>query len=179
MRIFALCTSNAEGPVSKALNVKPILSPPYILDEIDLQAAEGADLLYFRLHGIPNEKNVWYTINQLGNYVPAFSVSQLTAGDLDLSGAVVISGACYGLDSNFPSAFLSAGARAFIGGSGVNFAGVNRERIIGSDRLAMWVSRSLSIGLQPKKALYLARLILIPSIWKSTDRDAVFFEIRE
>lgn len=172
MRIFALCTKRSERAVRSALGVDPVTSPPYIFDEIGLQDAQDADFWYIRLHGVSLVPDIWYGEEEPGMLIPALGIDQIKG--LDLRATLVLSAACFGLESDFPEAFTKQGA-SFIGGSGLNFGALS-GRVIGADRLAMWVARGLSSGLSHKGAYKLAKARSLLSFWRVADRDTYQFK---
>ena len=142
---------------------------------IDLSQYTDFPIWYIRLHGLNGSAGRLYAVDG-PVWSVALSVDQVR--DLDLDQHVIISGCCYALESDFPKAFLDAGASAFIGGSGYNYAAAS-DRTIGADTLAKWVTKGLSNGLTIGAAFSLARMRLLLTSWRMADRDARQFELIE
>lgn len=135
----------------------PVTSPPLDSTRFDARRLEGYDLLYFDLHGWPGG-SVW-----LGQSRPstverrnvALTVEQLAG--VSLHGCVVFAATCYLADSDSPmlDALLDAGARYVIGGEGVNWNGLSNP--IGAGLLGQWFRRGMQMGIEPLRALALAK----------------------
>ncbi len=175
--VFAFVIERAGQAIEKTFgsNLDHLeTSPPIRLSDggLDLSQYTGSPIWYIRLHGIAEEPGLRY--GEDGPlWVPALSVEQVR--DLDLSGTVVISGCCHAVESDFPQAYLDAGAIAFVGGSGFNFAAAS-DRVIGADTLARWMTKGLSKRLSPTAAYRLARMRLVTTAWRMADRDALQFD---
>lgn len=181
MKIWAYCIAPAARAVAAATGVRPVTSPPWTADLIRPEMLTGHDLVYLRLHGLPNVPDVWFGEWPDGRLVPA-----LTKGNLDeldpiegLGGATVVVANCYGAESPLLRELLEAGARAVIAGSGPNVAA--GKRVVGPDLLVSWVIRAMRRGMKPRRALRVAKGRLALSAWRSADRDAMRFrlEIRD
>ncbi len=164
------------------------LSPPLTHREWSLPDAAGPRLRYFNLHGVPGSPN-WFGQrhpNYPGAY-PHFPVA-LRAEEVPLApGAVVLSEACYGahIQSRSPSdsvalAFLSKGALAFVGATGVAYGGLAGGQLFAADLLARRFWESLCRGLSAGEALMVAKRAVITSALQgmgyldSEDEKAVF-----
>jgi hypothetical protein len=128
----------------------------------------GHDLIYVRLHGIPNG-HAWYNDRTA---VALTAAQVLTA---DLVGAVVVVANCYGDRGPMVQALDAAGAAAVIAGPGSNYAASNR--VVGADLLVRWVILGMQMGLDVERALRLARMRVRVSSWRASDRDAAGFTI--
>ena len=178
--VFALVIERAAPAIRRTFGSRlshletapPIFHPS---NGIDLSQYVDCPIWYIRLHGINGSPDLLYAENGPLRSV-ALSVDQVR--DLDLDQNVIISGCCYALESDFPKAFLDAGASAFIGGSGENYA-AGSARTIGADTLAKWVTKGLSNGLTIGAAFSLARMRLLLTSWRMADRDARQFELIE
>lgn len=171
MKVFAYCTELAARAVGEATRVVPLTSPPSTHVDIQPETLEGYDLLYFRLHGIPNVP-IWFGEDRKGEY-PALTAENLSGADL--SGSVVVVANCYGSDSPLVCAFYHAGARAVIAGTGSNYA--SGKRVIGTDKLVRSLIRALARGWSLPSALRWAKMSLLATSWRGADRDAYKFQI--
>jgi hypothetical protein len=165
MRVFAYCAASFEHSIKKAAGVLPHLSPPVTLASFQPQWLEGYDLLYFKLHGLP-EQPFWYG----DNWITALDAEQIRKANL--SNAVVFVANCHlyqdtlnfryftTRDGKHPmlTALLDAGAQAVIGGAGSNYA--KPKTIHGADLLGLALRRLLSLGFSPFPSFRLARLSL-------------------
>jgi hypothetical protein len=171
MQTFAYCAASFRQSVATAAGVDPLLSPPTVAESFSPLALEGYDLLYFKLHGLPDEC-YWYG----DRWVTALRADQILAANL--TGTVVFAANCHLNAHQGPMlhALLDAGARAVIAGSGTNYA--MSSRVYAADLLGLWVRRALQLHASPPLALALARarLALIPRQDLAT-RDAMNFRI--
>lgn len=179
--VFALVIGRAAPAIVKTFGSSLghlATSPPVFNlgdDRIDLSKYTSFPVWYIRLHGIREEPGHLY-----GEDGPLWStaITVEQVQELDLDQNIIISGCCFALESDFPRAFLDAGAAAFVGGSGFNFA-ASSDRVIGADTLARWVTKGLSNGLTIGAAFSLARMRLLLTSWRMADRDARQFELIE
>jgi len=123
----------------------------------DARKLEGHDLLYFDLHGWPGGP-VWLGQSKPGAVERrnvALTVEQLA--DIVLYGTVVFAATCHLADDESPmlDALLDAGARYVIGGEGVNWNGMHNP--IGAGLLGQWFRRGMQMGIEPLRALALAK----------------------
>jgi len=153
MQIFAYCTRRARVAVARALRVIPLTAPPLLASTFEPRVLENAALLYFRLHEIQPSPTTWFGETLAGELVPALHISHLRG--LDLDGAVVVIGNCYGKHSLFVQAFYDAGARAVIAGAGHNYAGA--QHVLGTDLLVRWIRAGLQSGIPIAIALQIAK----------------------
>jgi len=110
---------------------------------------EGYDLLYFQLHGLP-EQPFWYG----DGYETALSAETIRRARL--KGVVVFAANCFLPESPMLDALLGAGATAVIGGGGQNFS--RKSALDFADLLGLWVRRGLQAGMGAQMALDIAKL---------------------
>lgn len=177
MRIFAYCTFVAREAVKAATGVEPLTSPP--LDAatfpIKNRKLQGCDLIYFRLHTLPQHPLTWFGEETSGRLIPA--LDERFVESVNLGGAVVVVANCHGLDNPLVGRLYDAGARIVIAGAGPNLAAA--KRVVGVDLLTKWLIRGLRRGMKPKRALQLAKVRLLATAWRGSDRDALKFKILE
>jgi hypothetical protein len=174
MRILAYCIAPAREAVRAATGVAPLTSPPWTADVLRPERLRGYDLLYVRLHGLPNVAYTWFGEGERGTLVPALSKEHLDALEPDgLGGAVVVLANCYGADSPMVKELYQAGASAVIAGHGPNIAAANR--LVGTDLLVRWIIIALRAGLSASRSLHAAKARLALSAWRAADRDAMQF----
>ncbi len=136
----------------------PVTSPPRDSTTFDVAQLEGRDLLYFDLHGLPGNPK-WFgqadAKGGMGRHIVALTAEQLE--NVSLYGTVVFAATCHLADSNSPmlDALLDAGARYVIGGEGVNWNGLSNP--IGAGLLGQWFRRGMQLGIEPLRALALAK----------------------
>jgi hypothetical protein len=151
---------------------------PYLL--------EGVDLLYIKLHGLPNQP-FWYG----DHYVTCMAAHQVIQADL--TDTTVFVANCHsfteeptsvGARSPRPStpqpgqmlfALLEAGARAVVAGAGPNYAGTTR--IYGADILGLLFRKFLAGGFDPKDAFLLAKAKMRFSRKNRFIRDTLEFKL--
>ncbi len=151
MRVFAYCAKSFEDATRKAAGVEPFACPPLDSGSVPFFEMEKSDLIYFDLHGAPAE-TVWF-----GDYgIVAITASQIR--ELKLAGAVVFALNCFLGDQNSPmlDALLDAGAAYVIGGDGENYSGTSSPSY-GAGLLGLWFRRIFAMGIDPLKALQLAK----------------------
>ena len=90
----------------------PITSPPIMADTFNPAWMENKAILYFKLHGYPDDPD-WYGLDQQGRKVPALTPDLVR--EANLAGAVVVAAVCYSAGSEMQKAFFEAGVRAFFG----------------------------------------------------------------
>ena len=151
MKIFAYFAKSFEKVTWKSAGVKPLTSPPLRAETFDATQLEGAQLLYFDLHGQPGAP-FWMGDDE----IIALRAEQIAR--LDLRGAVVFALSCYLADAGSPmmDAFLDAGARYVIGGDGENYAS-SSSADYGAALLGYWFRRLVDIGADPLRALAIAK----------------------
>lgn len=150
-KVFAYCAKSFERSTRKAAAVKPITCPPTFSASLDPKCLENYRLLYFDLHGSRSGLS-WHGDNKL----VALTARQLE--HVSLRGTVVFAVNCYLADSESPmmDALLDAGASLVIGGDGPNWAGAKRQ-LYGATLLGMWFRRLFLAGVEPMRALTLAK----------------------
>jgi len=153
VKSIAYVTAKA-APVVSTFITNVLTSPPLEDETISLAAFSGARFIYFRLHETPGIPWLWFGEAANGDTPTAFRVTQIE--QMQIAGAVVVIGNCYGEGSQFVSEFYRAGASAVIAAPGENYGGsVSRE---GADVLAAWILAGLRFGLPPGFALAIARV---------------------
>ncbi len=175
MRVFAYCTLPAKKMVKDAVGIEPLTSPPSTVQTFNTVHLIGADIIYFRLHGLSQIPGRWFGEDNDGNLIAAIGREQIQSAVLDKP--VVILANCYGASSPMVEDFYQAGASVVIAGSGPNYA--SGERITGTDLLALEIIKALKNGLTPEEALKLAKLRLIVSAFRMENRDTLEFHIME
>lgn len=155
MKTLAYCAASFEKSVHRAAGVQPVLSPPVDLELISPAQFEGYDFIYFKLHGLPGQP-YWY-----GDFwTTAISADQVRKMTLDNT---IIFAACCHLYQGEPghyrpgpmlTALLSAGARAIVGGPGINYA--KGYALYGADVLGHAFRIFTGLKFQPTTALRLA-----------------------
>ena len=158
MKVFSYCTQVARQAVGRALGVEPYASPPITPQTFPVDAMNGANFIYLRLHGLPGA-DVWMGEGVIGGSAPAFDGD--TMSRVDLPGSVILIANCYATDSPLTKQFYKRGASVVIAGDGPNYAG--NSRIVGTDLLARWLLLGLRAGFSTDGALALARLRLMLS----------------
>jgi hypothetical protein len=178
MRILAYCIAPAREAVRAATGVAPLTSPPWTADILSPDRLRGHDLLYFRLHGLPDAPYTWFGEDERRAFVPALHKEHLDALEPDgLGGAVVVLANCFGADSPMVRELYQAGAGAVIAGHGPNVAAANR--LVGTDLLVRWLILALRAGFGVERALRVAKARLVVSAWRAADRDAMQFSLIE
>jgi hypothetical protein len=165
MRVFAYCGKAFEDATRRAAGVVPVTCPPmedagHPLDAAPRSEAarfdpawlEGQDFIYFDLHGAPG-RAYWYGDDGM------IALTARTIRSAHLDGTVVFTASCYLGDESSPmlDALLAAGARCVIGGIGQNW-GPGRGPLYGAPLLGLWVRRLVGIGLEPGRALAVAKV---------------------
>jgi len=118
------------------------------LDTFNPALLEGRDLLYFALHGLPDQP-FWYG----DDYLTAISAQAFDG--LSLRKTVVFVACCHFTDSPFLPALQACSPRALIAGSGENFA--RTKTLVGPHLLGYYLRRTLAAGLPPRLALATAK----------------------
>ena len=176
MRILAYCIAPAREAVRAATGVAPLTSPPWMANLLVPERLTGYDLLYFRLHGLPDLPYTWFGEGPRGGLVPALHKEHLDALEPDgLGGAIVVLANCHGAGSPMVKELYQAGASVVVAGHGPNIAAA--KRLVGTDLLVRWVILALQIGFSAARALRLAKTRLAMSAWRAADRDAMQFSI--
>ncbi len=149
MKTIAFCAESFKEAAQQAAGVNPMTSPPVEQMTFDPRSLSGFDFVYIDLHGEPGQPFLY------GDIGAACSAGQLR--ECDLRGAIVLALTCYLGDDNSPvlDALLGAGAQYVIGGGGENYS--NTRSIGGADILALVLRRMLQIGVEPLRALTIAK----------------------
>lgn len=175
MKVLAYCTLPSKKVVAEAAGVEPVTSPPLTIQDFDPAQLSGADIVYFRLHGLRLIPGRMFGESETGDLVAAIGQEQIEQADL--SGAIVILANCYGAESPMVESFYKAGAATVIAGSGQNYA--SKERVTGVDLLARWIIGGLREGLALHLAIATAKARLALSAFRYASRDTLEFEIME
>ena len=133
--IFAYCGRSQRFAVRKAAGVEPLTCPPTIAETFDKNwffPERPFDLLYFSLHGLP-EQPFWYG----DNWQTAITAQHFEG--LDLSHTVVFASNCYLEGSPMEAALLDCHPKALIGGSGRNWT--RAVRLVGANLLGWYFRR--------------------------------------
>jgi hypothetical protein len=175
MRVFAYCAESFAGITKRAAGVTPLTSPPVSAATFQPAQLHGYDLLYFDLHGKPNDSQ-WY-----GDFgLPALTAQQIESSVLD--GALVFAANCYLADEQSPmlDALLKAGARYVFAGDGTNYS--DGLTMTGVSLLGRAFRLSIEFGVEPLRALTLAKRVVglsRPLSNKDTVRDTLAFRAYE
>lgn len=112
-RVLVYCAKRWK--VSTWLTVAPVFrarflaSPPLDGHTFPYRELGDCDLVYIRLHGVPEQP---YLLND--RWDTAFSVENLCASEVDLGGVIAFLEGCHGALTGFPEAFLDLGAAAVV-----------------------------------------------------------------
>ncbi len=128
-------------------------SPPTFAREVQPEWFAGYDFIYLDLHGLVSSVYLYS-----GPEAERAALSLETVRAMALGGAVVFATTCYLPQTQFPAAFLAAGASAVIAGDGPNYGG--RTRLTGAQTLAQLVLRFMERGLVASAALARAKRAL-------------------
>ena len=148
MKTFAYCTATQRAAVAKAAGVEPLTSPPMHFEQFSPGLLAGQDLLYFALHGLPDQP-YWYG----DDYLTAMSTDAFL--HLDLSRTVVFVACCHFTAGPFLPAIQACHPRALIAGNGENYA--RTETLVGANLLGFFLRRALAAHVPPNLALASAR----------------------
>lgn len=174
MNILAYCAEKYRENVRRAAGVEPLCCPPVTAETLDLGLLENRDLIYFKLHSLPDAHA--FLGGRTGPPV-ALRADQLRG--VDLGGAVVFAEVCYVGEATHPmrQALLEAGASAVIAGPGLNYGSVSEE-LKGADLLGLWLRRWLRTGLGVTRAHRLARQrVRLAARGSAAARDALGFRV--
>ena len=131
--------------------VQPLTSPPLTLATFDPQVMAGADVVFFKLHGLEGQP-FWYG----DNGITACSAEQIAGSPL--KGAFVFIANCFGGNgSPMVQATFDAGAECVITGTGPNIAGITQAA--GADDLGRCWRGALGLGRDAAGAFRVARMI--------------------
>jgi len=151
--------------------------PPMTAGDFRPEFLEGYDFIYVDLHGQPESV---YLYCDEGESTAAISAQTVRAAEI--SDAVVFMTTCYGPETPFVKAFLEAGARAVVAGSGVNWG--TRKRLSGAQLLGKYFMERMDPGISLGDSLGAAKAKLkqkgMKSMRKSireAARDALEFEL--
>lgn len=171
MNIAAFSTATGAVSVMQATGIVPIVFPPMTADAFDPRWLEGHDMLYFHLHGLPNQE-FWYG----DNWITAISAIHIRQANLTNTIAFVAN--CHGLDSKMEAALLKAGARAVITGPGKNDT-VKGGAVRGADLLGARFIGFKRVGASDEDAFRQARQSLrLRALVSPLERDAMGFQLK-
>lgn len=148
MKTFAYCSASQRAAVARASRVEPLTSPPMHIEQFSPDLLCGRDLLYFSLHGLPDQP-YWYG----DDYLTAMSTEAFL--HLDLSQTVVFVASCHFTAGPFLPAIRDCTPRAIIAGAGENYT--RGESLVGANLLGYFLTRALAAHLPPRLALATAR----------------------
>jgi len=182
VKIVAYCAQTWEIATTKTLDVvvgekKLYTSPPLDYSNINMKEMEDCSILVFNLHGMPRNP-MWFGSGPNGM---TLAIRDDMFNGLDLSKAIVIAENCFGEDPDTPeedspmtTAIVKAGAKAIVGGTGLNYGGSYTS--IGSDIIAKWTIWGLQKGWTVKWSLMVAKLRMLLDLSLAA-RDAKRFTI--
>lgn len=148
MLIGAFSLLSGSVAVLAAAGVTPTTFPPENFSTFSPRWLEGYDLLYFKLHGLPDQP-YWYG----DGMITAMSAQQIEQANLKNTICFVAN--CNAAASRMEQALLKAGARAVVTGPGLNYAG--NRKLAGADRLGANFVRHIKAGADPDQALARAK----------------------
>ena len=131
MTFLAYCGLTFYRSTVLATGLKhPMTCPPITADTLDPSIFEGAKLLYFDFHGLPELPSWFEEVPHPSGFIER--ITALTAEQihpLDLNGVTVFSTACYLGDqgSDMLKAFVLAGAQV-VAGEGKNWSSASRPQ---------------------------------------------------
>ena len=148
MRTIAFCAQQFAESVRKAAGVEPLLSPPIMLKNFQPELLNGAQFLYFKLHGFAGQ-GYWY-----GDHMQT-AVSARQIETCDLKDAIVFVANCFALTPDgYPDrmacALFRAGVKAIVAGVGQNFA--QSRAVSGADQLGFIFRRLVSAAIPYNEA---------------------------
>lgn len=152
MQTTAICCQSYRFSTRRAAGTTPLTSPPITLQTFNPACLNGAEFLYIKLHGLPNQP-FWYG----DDYLTALSANLVSQANL--SGCVAFVASCHLPESPMLQALLDAGCKAVIGGSGLNYAG--RHHITGADLLGLIFRRAYATTHNPVLAFKIAKGYLL------------------
>ena len=150
MNILAYCCASFAKSVQRAAGVQPLLSPPVTYNTFIPDLLMGRDLIYIKLHGLPNQP-WWYG----DDWTTALHID--TFRNVALRGTVIFIANCHLEDGPFLKALQLTGA-TIIGGNGPNYA--QATGIIGADLLGRAVRQALERRARPADALRIGKAVL-------------------
>jgi hypothetical protein len=169
VNIFAYCAESMQGSMRKVAgpNLQMLITcPPHNDGNFELGWLEGWDLVFFKLHGAPDQP--WW---EGDDWNIALDDRQLE--QVDFGGAVVFIENCWMADSFMLQALT--GAKSVIGGEGINYGGLGS--LAGADILGLYFRWAYEKGASPELALRYAKMRLAMRIPSLATRDAMAFRI--
>jgi hypothetical protein len=170
MRIGAFSLLSGAGAVKLATGVQPTTFPPETIETFAPRWLEHYDLLYFKLHGLPDQP-YWYG----DGYITAISAALIEQADLS-SVVLAFVANCNAANSKMEQALLKAGCKAVIAGPGINYAGT--KKLAGADLLGAHIVKRLKRGEPVQQCLAAAKndLGLLARL-TSIGRDTLEFKL--
>jgi len=130
--------------------MRVLTCPPLTGETFPYKKLAGLNLLYLRLHGMPEQSHLYGS-----KWQTAFSLEELMAEAPDMSGSVVFMEGCYGRRTQFPKAFKSLGAEHVIGS---NDETESENIFVGqSSRFGQWFVRAFVKGKSAQASLAIAK----------------------
>ena len=147
MKVFVYCAHSWRLSTALATLKVPKTCPPERPATLKRAWFEDADVIYLRLHGLPNQSFLYGD-----GLITALAASQIR--QLDLGGKIVFMEGCFGESGRVDDAFLAAGAKFVIGST---MATKGRRYRLGPSTLigGAWL-RYVKRGIDPRAALHLA-----------------------
>ncbi len=137
MYIGAFSLLSSAAAVLKATGVTPTTFPPENIATFAPRWLEGYDLIYIKLHGMPDQP-YWYG----DGFETAISKTQIEQAHLN--NCICFVANCHASNSAMEAALLQAGAFAVISGPGENYSGISQLR--GADALGAALINRLKRG---------------------------------
>ena len=148
---FAYCPPSQRWAVSHAAGVEPLTCPPMTYQRFDSGNLRHRKLLYFSLHGVPDQP-YWYG----ANHTTAMSTDAFH--NLDLSETIVFVANCHLPDTPFLKAILDCNPLFLAGGRGVNLT--RGHSLVGAHLLGYLFRLAISLHIPPANALAMAKYTL-------------------
>lgn len=149
MKVAAYCLAEFLGITTQAVGGKPLTAPPLSAATFAPGLLEGAEFLYFDMHGSAGAP-FWDD----GYSTPTLYANTLR--ECDLRGVVAFTTACHAGDKSSPmlDALLYAGCSYVVAGEGENYT---TTRISGAAQLGRLFFRAYRKGATPPAALSIAK----------------------
>ena len=148
---FAYCSPAQRWAVRHAAGVDPLTCPPSTLATFDPGLLRNRKLLYFSLHGIPQQP-YWYGADTVT------AISTRAFHGLDLSDTIVFVANCHLPETPFLEAILECKPLFLAGGRGVNFT--RGHALVGAHLLGYLFRLAVELSIPPAYALAMAKYTL-------------------
>jgi len=168
MNVYAYCANSFKKSVKKMAGIEPDTCPPFTDDTFGEDRLINADLIYFKLHGLP-EQAYWYG----DNMITALSLEKLR--QFNLRNKIIFVSNCHLMESPMFQGLNEAGALAVIGGSGINYGGI--DKLVASDILGLYFRIGLQLGMKIKTAFEFSKTALKFYARSKGVEDAMAFEL--